>query len=64
MSGAIRFHPEEVRTQTFFEQKLNYIHQNPIRAGFVEEAVHWKYSSAGFYYADKQSPVPVTPVQW
>jgi putative transposase len=58
------FHPEEARTQRFFDQKLNYIHQNPIRAGFVEEAIHWKYSSAGFYYADMPSRVPVTPVPW
>ena len=30
-------------------QKLNYIHQNPVRAGLVKEACDYKYSSAGFY---------------
>lgn len=28
------------------EQKLQYIHQNPVVSGFVCEAEHWKYSSA------------------
>jgi putative transposase len=28
------------------EQKANYIHNNPIAAGFVTQPEHWKYSSA------------------
>ena len=31
------------------KQKLNYIHQNPVRAGLVIEECDYKYSSAGFY---------------
>ena len=58
------FHPEQVYSQPFFEQKLNYIHDNPVRAGFVEKVEDWKYSSAGFYYSDKPSPIPMTPIQW
>jgi putative transposase len=30
--------------------RLNYIHQNPVRGGFVTEAQHWLYSSAMDYY--------------
>lgn len=26
--------------------KINYIHQNPVKRGYVDEAVHWRYSSA------------------
>ncbi|PZF72464.1 REP-associated tyrosine transposase [Taibaiella soli] len=29
-------HAIEIRTKHFFEQKLNYIHQNPVRAGLVD----------------------------
>ncbi len=25
--------------------KINYIHQNPVKRGYVDEAVHWRYSS-------------------
>ncbi len=31
------------------ERKLNYIHQNPVRAGWVLEASAYLYSSAGNY---------------
>jgi len=30
-----------------FDEKLNYIHQNPVQAGFVIREEDWKYSSAG-----------------
>ncbi len=36
-----------------FYQKLDYIHDNPVRAGFVEKEDDWLYSSAGDFYAKK-----------
>ena len=42
-------HPEELITGKFTNQKLNYIHQNPVRAGFVEKPEDWLYSSASNY---------------
>lgn len=30
-------------------QKLDYIHNNPVKRGYVSEAVHWRYSSASNY---------------
>lgn len=41
------FHPEEVRTKRFFNQKLEYMHNNPVRAGFVDDPAEWKYSRQG-----------------
>ncbi len=35
------------------KQKMNYIHTNPVEAGFVAEAHHWKYSSAIDYSGGK-----------
>ena len=32
-----------------FWQKANYIHRNPVRAGIVENAEDYKWSSAGLY---------------
>jgi putative transposase len=26
-------------------QKLDYIHYNPVRRGYVEDPSHWRYSS-------------------
>lgn len=46
-------HPEGLESNAFIEQKLNYIHQNPVRAGLVEEPWHYKYSSAADYSGGK-----------
>ncbi|MCD7971643.1 MAG: transposase [Candidatus Azobacteroides sp.] len=40
-------HAEIIYTNHFFEQKLEYIHQNPVKAGWVEFAEDYLYSSAG-----------------
>ena len=39
-------HPVEIWSRKFFEQKLYYIHMNPVRAGWVHEPQQWRYSSA------------------
>ena len=30
-------------------QKLEYLHNNPVKRGYVDEPVHWRYSSAQNY---------------
>ncbi len=30
-------------------QKINYIHQNPVKRGYVDLPEHWRYSSARNY---------------
>ena len=39
-------HAEIIYSNKFFDQKLNYIHENPVRAGIVENAEDYLYSSA------------------
>jgi len=39
------FHPQLISSYQMLEQKINYIHQNPVRKGFVNDADYWKYSS-------------------
>lgn len=46
-------HAEEVFTPHFLWDKLNYIHLNPVRAGVVEKAHHYSYSSASNYVTGK-----------
>ena len=38
--------PLEIKSQEMFDKKLDYIHQNPVQAGFVTKEEDWKYSSA------------------
>jgi len=46
-------HPEECCDADFTDVKLNYIHQNPVRAGIVELPEHYTYSSAVNYEGGK-----------
>ena len=39
-------HPIELSNNEMMEQRLEYLHMNPVIAGFVNEPEHWKYSSA------------------
>ena len=39
----------ELFTPKVFEQKMNYIHENPVRAGSCVHPEDYKYSSAYFY---------------
>jgi putative transposase len=38
--------PIELWSSYVIQQKVDYIHNNPVEAGFVTNAVDWKYSSA------------------
>lgn len=42
-------HPIALSSPKFFEQKLNYIHQNPVKARIVNEAKDYVFSSASNY---------------
>lgn len=49
------YHGEEVYSKEFFDSKMNYIHQNPVRAGIVEKGEEYLYSSAGEVYGVRES---------
>lgn len=51
--------PIEIWTEKVFRQKLNYVHENPVKSGFVTEAVDWKYSSARNYGSDDQTVLEI-----
>ena len=53
------FHPEMITTMEMFEQKVNYIHFNPVRRGLVSQPEDWIYSSASFYSAGKKGVLDV-----
>jgi REP element-mobilizing transposase RayT len=46
-------HPVELDSNAMIEQRLNYIHQNPVKAGFVDNPYEWVYSSARDYSGEK-----------
>lgn len=38
--------PKKIENPEFYLQKLNYIHENPVRKGYVAKAEYWIWSSA------------------
>src|SRR5690606_33139898 len=43
------YHPILLDRREMVLQRLHYTHYNPVRAGFVEDPHHWRYSSAVAY---------------
>lgn len=42
-------HPQLIETEAVMRQKLDYIHRNPVKRGYVDLPEHWRYSSARNY---------------
>ncbi|MCL4510304.1 MAG: transposase [Bacteroidetes bacterium] len=57
------FHPIAIDSEEFFHQKLNYLHDNPVRKGFVERPEHWMYSSARNYLLGDHSIISVECIE-
>ena len=46
-------HPIELNTNEMLDQKLQYLHMNPVVSGFVTDPEYWKFSSAIDYSGGK-----------
>ncbi len=42
-------HPKLIQSEEMMLEKINYIHNNPVKRGYVDEAKYWRYSSARDY---------------
>ncbi len=42
-------HPEAILHEEMMIQKIEYIHNNPVKCGYVDRPEHWRYSSARNY---------------
>ena len=54
-------HPQQIQGRAMLQQKLDYVHMNPVRRGYVDDPTHWRYSSARSY-AGQEGLVTVTRV--
>ena len=41
-------------------EKLNYMHENPVRAGLVAQPCDWAFSSARYYEQGRSVGVPIS----
>lgn len=51
--------PRIIETEKFFNEKLNYIHNNPVKRGYVAKPEDWKYSSARNYFLRDDSLIKI-----
>ena len=42
-------HPQRIENEHVMRQKLEYIHANPVKRGYVDLPEHWRWSSARNY---------------
>ncbi len=42
-------HPQLIQSEEMPVQKIEYIHNNPVARGYVDDPIHWRYSSAHDY---------------
>jgi putative transposase len=56
-------HAIELNTAKFIEQKINYIHNNPVEAGMVYRAEDYILSSAGQYAGEFNGLLDVTLIE-
>ncbi len=53
-------HPQRIESESVLHQKIEYIHHNPVKRGYVDLPEQWRYSSAR-NYAGLEG---VLPVDW
>jgi REP-associated tyrosine transposase len=51
-------HPQQIQNDEVMTQKVEYMHLNPVRRGYVDDPLHWRYSSAR-NYADREGLIEV-----
>ena len=47
------FHPQVISNEDMLRQKLEYIHNNPVKSGYIDDPSHWRYSSYRNYMSQE-----------
>lgn len=55
-----KYYGFNIYSEKKIEEKLDYMHLNPVRAGLVERAVDWPWSSARWYLEGKTVGRPIS----
>jgi len=51
------YHPKQILTDNIFQQKIEYIHLNPVKRGYVNKPEDWKYSSASYFITGEEGVI-------
>ncbi len=55
-------HPQQITSDEMMTQKIDYVHYNPVKRGYIDDPLHWRYSSAR-NYAGQSGLIDVT-TEW
>jgi REP element-mobilizing transposase RayT len=53
------YHPQVLQNEAMALDKLKYIHNNPVKRGYVDDPAHWRYSS----YRNYMGLAAVLPIE-
>lgn len=54
-----KYYSFNIWSERKIHEKLTYMHENPVRAGLVERAVDWRWSSARWYEEGRPVGLPI-----
>jgi len=57
------FYDFNIYSEEKFVQKLNYIHNNPVQAGLINNPKDWLYPSFQNYYSDNESVIKIDRIE-
>ena len=57
-------HPQLIQGDAMLRQKIIYIHNNPVRRGYVNQPEQWRCSSARNYELQDDSVLEIDPLPW
>ncbi|MBM3131096.1 MAG: hypothetical protein FJ009_21030 [Chloroflexi bacterium] len=58
------FWDENIYSEWFFRQKLDYIHNNPAKRGLVKSPDEYRFSSFRNYFLEDESVIQIDRVEW
>jgi len=53
------FYPKLIASPEMLHQKIEYVHNNPVKRGYVDAQEHWRYSSARNYNLGDHSVIEI-----
>lgn len=45
--------PKLIQSEQMMIERISYIHNNPVKRGYIDDPIHWRYSSAKNYAEQK-----------
>jgi len=52
-------HPIELSSNEMMDQRLEYIHNNPVEAGFIDDPAAWIWSSCSSYHGSMNGEIEI-----